>query len=98
MPFRARGGETINLVVRVCDGVSDALGSSSRLALQSPSEHGERYVGRFSAGCLPANAIDDNEKTAGGVAMETIFVNVAQAAGMRLTSSYECVDSAHVEY
>src|SRR5262249_8786211 len=60
------------------------------------SKHGERNIGRFSAGRLTAYAIDDDEKTAGRVTVEPILVDRALAACVGLASSYKCVDGSHV--
>jgi len=94
-PLRSLGCKPIDLVVGHRDRFSNTIGSGARLAFKSRPKNGQGNIGRFSTRCLAANTIDNDEKTAGRVTMESILVNRPLATRIRLPSSYKCVDCSH---
>ena len=62
VPFRARRGQAIDLVVGNRDRLSHALGDRPRLAFKPFSQHRKGDIGRLPAGRLPADTVDHDEQ------------------------------------
>jgi hypothetical protein len=95
-PLRPRAGNAKNFIIGQRDRVAHTLGGVAGFAFESRSQHGDRNIRRFSTSGLAADTVDDYEETAARITVESILVDRALTARIRLTGSYECIDSSHV--
>ena len=72
----------MDLVVGDRDRLAQAVGDRAGLALEAGAQHRQRDVRRLAAGGLAADAVDDDEEAAGGVAVKAILVDLALQAGV----------------
>src|SRR5689334_20495290 len=73
VPLRSRARQTIDFVIRLRDGFTDALNRQPGLPFESSAYYRESYVCSLAAGRLTANPIDDDEDAMRRVEIETVF-------------------------
>src|SRR5262249_46879158 len=95
-PLRTRAGEPKNLIIGLRNRLAHTLGGVAGFAFKSRSKHGERDIRGFSTGSLAAYAIDNQQEAAARVTIETILVDRALTARVRLPGSDKCMESSHL--
>src|SRR4029078_5122289 len=79
----------MDFIVGESNGVAHAILDRSGFALQTRTNDREGGLGRLLAGGLAANAVDNKEDTACGVAMKAIFVAGALQTRVAVAGGFE---------
>ena len=97
LPLGPERREPVDFVVGEGNGLAHAILDRAGLALEARAQHRQRGLGRLLARRLAADAVDDDEETARGVAVETILVDGALQTGMAVAGGLEHRADLHAD-